>query len=187
MTKIGIILGSTRPGRVGAQVAAWAAETAAKHGHTDVELVDLAEQALPVFDEPRSPLTGSYAYAHTRAWSARIAAFDAYVFVTPEYNRSMPSVLKNAIDYLYREWNDKAAGIVSYGSAAGGARAAEQLRLVAGALHMPVVRTEVNLSLATDFEAFTTFTPAERQAATLQQLLTEVVAWSDALAPLRRA
>ncbi|MGW0664373.1 NADPH-dependent FMN reductase [Streptodolium elevatio] len=186
MTKIGIILGSTRPGRVGPQVAAWAVETAKKRDDAEIELIDVADHELPLFDEPRSPLLGDYEHAHTRAWSARISEFDAYVFVTPEYNRSIPPALKNAIDYLYREWNNKVAGVVSYGSTAGGARAAEQLRLVAGALHMATVRTEVNLSLATDFEAYTMFTPGERQTAMLQQLLTEVVTWADALAPLRR-
>ncbi|WP_436778137.1 NADPH-dependent FMN reductase [Yinghuangia sp. YIM S09857] len=186
MTNVGIILGSTRPGRLGPQVAEWVAETGRKHCGVDVEIVDIADHALPIFDEPRSPLSGDYEHAHTRAWSTTINAFDAYVFVTPEYNRSIPSALKNAIDYLYSEWNNKAVGFVSYGSTAGGARAAEQLRLIAGALQLAAVRTEVNLSLATDFEGFSTLNPGPRPPIALQQLFTEVVAWADALAPLRR-
>ncbi|MFG3707231.1 NADPH-dependent FMN reductase [Micromonospora sp. NPDC047670] len=186
MTDIGIIVGSTRPGRVGRQVAEWVAEHGRKRDGIDVELVDIEDYGLPVFDEPRSPLLGDYAHAHTRAWSSKIADFDGYVFVTPEYNRSIPSALKNAIDYLYGEWNNKAAGFVSYGSSVSGARAVEHLRLIAASLQLAGVRTQVSLSLGTDFEAFTTFTPGERQDAALQQLFTEVVAWAEALAPLRR-
>ncbi|MFH9733853.1 NADPH-dependent FMN reductase [Streptomyces sp. NPDC017260] len=106
--------------------------------------------------------------------------------VTPEYNRSIPSALKNAIDFLYREWNNKAAGFVSYGSNVGGARAVEHLRLVTAGLQLAGVRTQVSLSLATDFAAFTTFTPSEHHNTVLRQLVTEVAAWADVLAPLRR-
>ncbi|MGW0435705.1 NADPH-dependent FMN reductase [Micromonospora sp. NPDC003197] len=187
MTNIGVILGSTRPGRVGHQVAEWVTEQGSKFDGIDVELVDIADYHLPLFDEPQSPLLGSYAHAHTRKWSNKVAEFDGYVFVTPEYNRSIPSALKNAIDYLYREWNNKAAGFVSYGSQVGGARAAEQLRLITAGLQLAGVRTQVSLSLATDFEAFATFTPDDRHNAMLRQLLTEVAAWADAFAPLRRS
>lgn len=184
MTRIGVILGSTRPGRLGGQVAEWTAGAGKARADADVELVDLADYALPIFDEPRSPLLGEYEHAHTRAWSAKIAAFDAYVFVSPEYNRSIPSALKNALDYLYGEWNNKAAGFVTYGSTSG-VRAAEHLRLITGALGVAAVRTQVNLSLSTDFESFATFAPTGRQDATLQRMYAEVVAWADALAPLR--
>lgn len=186
MTSIGIILGSTRPGRVGRQVAEWVVEHGSKRDDVDVELVDVEDYGLPVFDEPQSPLFGNYAHAHTRAWSDKISEFDGYIFVTPEYNRSIPSALKNAIDYLYREWNDKAAGFVSYGSNVGGARAVEHLRLIAAALQLADVRTQVSLSLATDFEGFKVFRPEERQHAMLQQLFSEVITWADALAALRR-
>jgi NAD(P)H-dependent FMN reductase len=186
MTNIGIILGSTRPGRVGHQVAEWVAEQGGQHDGIDVEVVDIEDYGLPVFDEPQSPLLGSYAHAHTQQWSKRIAEFDGYVFVTPEYNRSIPAALKNAIDYLYGEWNNKAAGFVSYGSNVGGARAVEHLRLIAAGLQLAGVRTQVSLSLATDFAAFTTFTPGDRHNTMLRQLFTEVTAWTDALAPLRR-
>ncbi|MFY1691739.1 NADPH-dependent FMN reductase [Plantactinospora sp. WMMB782] len=186
MTRIAVIVGSTRPGRVGRQVADWVAGHGGKRDDVDVEVVDIADYALPLYDEPRSPLLGGYEHEHSRAWSGRIAGFDGYVIVTPEYNRSIPSALKNAIDYLYREWNNKAAGFVGYGSTVSGARAVEHLRLIAAAVQMATVRTQLNLSLATDFEAFTTFSPAPGHEATLGQLFTEVVAWADALAPLRR-
>ncbi|PSK67515.1 Chromate reductase [Micromonospora sp. MH33] len=185
MTRIAIIVGSTRPGRVGRQVADWVAEHGRKRQDVEVEIVDVADYALPVFDEPNSPLMGLYEHEHTRAWSAKVAEFDGYVFVTPEYNRSIPSALKNAIDYLYKEWNNKAAGFVAYGSTVSGARAVEHLRLIGAGLQLAGVRTQLNLSLVTDFESFTTFVPTERHEATLAQLFTEVVAWAEALAPLR--
>jgi len=187
MARIGIILGTTRPGRVGPQVAAWVHQVAQGHADAEFELVDIADYDLPLFDESRSPLLGDYEHAHTRKWSAKIAELDGFVFVTPEYNRSIPSSLKNAIDYLYAEWTDKAAGIVAYGSNVSGARAVEHLRLIAAGLHIATVRTQLNLSLVTDFEAFTTFTPSDRHTATLRQLLTEVMAWTRALVPLRAA
>ncbi|MFC7544958.1 NADPH-dependent FMN reductase [Plantactinospora sp. GCM10030261] len=186
MTNIGIILGSTRPGRVGHQVAEWVAKHGSQLDSLDVEVVDIKDYSLPVFDEPQSPLLGSYAHPHTREWSQKIAEFDGYVFVTPEYNRSIPSALKNAIDYLYGEWNNKAAGFVSYGSNVGGARAVEHLRLITAGLQLAGVRTQVSLSLATDFAAFTTFTPGDHHNAMLHRLFAEVTGWADALAPLRR-
>ena len=106
-------------------------------------------------------------------------------FVTPEYNHSTSGVLKNAIDYLYAEWNNKAMGVVSYG-AVGGARAAEHLRLIAGELQMADVRTNVALSLFNDFEDFTRLAPGPYQREALETLLGQVIAWSEALAPIRR-
>lgn len=185
MTRIGVILGSTRPGRLGRQVAEWVVEAANSTEFAHAELVDIADFALPIFDEPRSPLFGEYQHEHTRVWSAKVSAFDAYIFVSPEYNRSVPSALKNAIDYLYAEWADKAAGFVTYGSTAAGARAAEHLRLITGAVGIAAVRTQVNLSLSADFESFSTFAPTSRQDATLQQMFGEVAGWADALAALR--
>lgn len=185
MTRIGIILGSTRPGRVGVQIANWLEqETQAIDGAT-FELVDLADRPLPMFDESKSPLLGEHDNEHTRSWSATIAQFDGFVFLTLEYNRSIPAALKNAIDFLYHEWRNKPAGIVSYGSQVSGARAAEHLRLVAAGLNMPTVATQLALSLVTDFEAFTTFTPTDRHRTVLRQLLGELISWSNALAPLR--
>lgn len=185
MTKIGIILGSTRPGRNGKAVADWVYQLASQRDDATFELVDLLDYPLPHLDEPYSPATQQYQNEHTKQWSAKIASFDGYVFVTPEYNHSISGVLKNAIDYLYLEWNNKAVGIVSYGGV-GGARAAEHLRLIAGELQMADVRSQVTLSLMTEFENFSVFKPGEYQLPALQSLLDQLVAWSNALAPLRR-
>jgi NAD(P)H-dependent FMN reductase len=184
MTKIGIILGSTRPGRNGEAVAKWVLDVASKRTDAEFELVDLLDYPLPHLDEALSPKMGKYAHAHTIAWAEKIASFDGFVMVTPEYNHSTSAVLKNAIDYLYAEWNNKAVGFVSYGGA-GGARAVEHLRLVAGELMMADVRAQVALSLLTDFENFSKFLPHERQEQALNTVLDEVVAWSGALAHLR--
>jgi NAD(P)H-dependent FMN reductase len=186
MTRIGVILGSTRPGRRGEVVAQWVMDLAHQRDDADFELIDLADYPLPHLDEPLPPTMGNYQNEHTKAWGAKISGFDGFVFVTPEYNHSTSGVLKNALDYLYAEWNNKAMGVVSYG-VVGGARAAEHLRLVAGELQMADVRTNVALSLFTDFENWTDLRPGPHQADVLNTLLGEVIRWSDALAPLRVA
>jgi NAD(P)H-dependent FMN reductase len=185
MTRIGIILGSTRPNRNGEQVARWVQDIASRRSDAEYELVDLRDYPLPHLDEPLPPSMGQYQNEHTKAWAAKIASFDGFVMVTPEYNHSTSGVLKNAIDYLYAEWNNKAVGFVSYGSV-GGARAAEHLRLVAGELQMADVRQQVALSLLTEFENFSVFRPGDYNVAALDTLLDQVVAWSTALAPLRQ-
>ena len=184
MIRIGVILGSTRPGRRGEQVARWVMDQAKSRRDAEFELVDLADYPLPHLDEPLPPSMGQYQNPHTQDWAATIARFDGFVFVTPEYNHSTSGVLKNALDYLYAEWNNKAMGVVSYG-AVGGARAAEHLRLIAGELQMADVRTNVALSAFTDFENFTDLKPGAHQGQALDKLFDEVVAWSEALAPLR--
>lgn len=185
--KIGIILGSTRPGRKGEQVAQWVLEQARKRGDADYELIDLADFSLPHLDEPVPPSAQQYANAHTKAWSATIDSFDGFVIVTPEYNRAPSGVLKNALDYLYREWNDKAVGFVSYGAQASGLRAVEQLRLVAGELQMADVRTSVGISLLTDFENYTTMKPIPHHEPVLNTMLDQLVAWAGALREVRAA
>ncbi|GGO09584.1 hypothetical protein GCM10010116_19340 [Microbispora rosea subsp. aerata] len=188
MIKIGILLGSTRPGRRGEQVATWVHQRASHRTDAEFELIDLRDHPLPHLDEPTPALLsqGRYEHEHTRAWSATIASCDGFVMVTPEYNQSIPGVLKNAIDYLYAEWNNKAAGFVSYG-VVGGARAVAQLRLICGALRMADVAPQVTLPLLTEFEDHTVFTPSAESVAALDTLLDHVVAWSTALAPLRAA
>jgi NAD(P)H-dependent FMN reductase len=185
MTRIGIILGSTRPNRNGEQVATWVYDIASRRSDAEFELVDLRDYPLPHLDEPLPPSMGQYQNEHTRQWADKIASFDGFVIVTPEYNHSTSGVLKNAIDFLYAEWNNKAVGFVSYG-AAGGARAAEHLRLVAGELQMADVRQQVVLSMFTEFENFSAFKPGGHNLAALDVLLDQVVAWSAALAPLRQ-
>lgn len=140
-----IILGSTRPGRAGAAVTEWFTEQARAHGGFVVDVVDLAEVDLPLFDEPNHPMTGTYVHEHTRAWSARVARANAFVLVTPEYNNGYPAVLKNALDYLNREWNYKAVGFVSYGGVSAGLRAVHQLKQVVTALRMVPVTDAVSI------------------------------------------
>src|SRR5947209_12901594 len=144
MLKIGIIIGSTRPGRNGEAVAKWVYENAKKRSDAEFELVDIKDFNLPLLDEPVPPSMGHYSKPHTKVWAAKIDSFDAYVFVTPEYNHGTSAALKNAIDFLFKEWNNKAAGFVGYGSALG-ARAVENLRLVMGELQVADVRAQVGL------------------------------------------
>lgn len=184
MIKLAIIIGSTRPGRNGEAVARWVHGIAKKRSDAEFELVDIKDFNLPLLDEPIPPSQGKYSLPHTKAWAAKIASFDAYVFVTPEYNHGISGALKNAIDFLYAEWNNKAAGFVSYGSA-GGARAVEQLRLVMAELQIADVRAQVMLSLFTDFENFTVFKPAPHQKDAVTAMLDQVIAWGRALKTLR--
>jgi NAD(P)H-dependent FMN reductase len=186
MPRIGIILGSTRPNRLGDQVARWVFGLASQRDDAEYELVDLRDYPLPHLDEPLPPSFGQYANDHTKEWAQKIASFDGFVIVTPEYNHGTSGVLKNALDYLYAEWNNKAVGFVSYGQV-GGARAAEHLRLVAAELQMADVRQQVALSLITEFENFSVFKPGAYNVGALHTLLDQVVAWSAALAPLRNA
>ncbi len=141
-----IIIGSTRPGRVGPAIARWFADAAVADGRFDVELIDLAEVNLPLLDEPNHPIQGRYEHEHTRRWSATIQAADALVFVVPEYNHSFNAATKNAIDYLYHEWRYKPVGIISYGGPIMGTRAAQHLKTVFSALRM-VHAGDVSISL----------------------------------------
>jgi NAD(P)H-dependent FMN reductase len=186
MTRVAIILGSTRPGRVGEQVARWAYDVAKRRSDAEYELVDIADYGLPLLDEPIPPSRGQYSKPHTKRWAAKIDSFDAFVFVTPEYNHGISGALKNAIDFLYREWNDKAAGFVGYGSA-GGTRAVESLRLVMGELQVADVRNQVQLSLRTDFESYTKFKPQPHHEKALGELLDQLSKWAAALKAVREA
>jgi NAD(P)H-dependent FMN reductase len=128
---------------------------------------------------------GQYSKEHTKRWAAKIDSFDAYVFVTPEYNHSTSGALKNAIDFIYKEWNNKAAGFVSYGSA-GGARAVEHLRLIMAEMQVATVRAQVMFSLMTDFENFSTFKPAAQHESSLKGMLDQLVSWGTALKTVRK-
>lgn len=185
MLKVAIIIGSTRPGRVGEAVARWVYEIAQKRSDASFELVDIRDFNLPLLDEPVPPSQGQYSQPHTKAWAAKVDSFDAYVFVTPEYNHGISGALKNALDFLYREWNNKAAGFVGYGSA-GGVRAVESLRLVMGELQVADVRAQVALSLFTDFENFSVFKPASYHENSVNAMLDQVIAWGGALQALRK-
>src|SRR5712671_1506160 len=184
LIKVAVICGSTRPGRNGAAVAGWVFEVAKKRSDAQFELVDIQDYRLPLLDEPAPPSMGQYSKPHTKAWAAKIDNFDAYVFVTPEYNHGIPGALKNAIDFLFAEWNNKAAGFVSYGGA-GGARGVEQLRLVLAEVQIATVRNQVLLSMFTDFENFSVFKPAAHHEKSVNAMFDQVIAWGGALKALR--
>jgi NAD(P)H-dependent FMN reductase len=186
MQRVAIITGSTRPGRKSEAVARWVCDVAVKRSDASYEIVDIASFDLPHLDEPMPPAMNQYSKPHTKKWAAKIDTFDAFVFVTPEYNHSTSGVLKNAIDFLFREWNDKAAGFVGYG-AVGGARAVEHLRLIMGEIKIADVRSQVALSLYDDFESFTTLKPRARQEAAVHAMLDELLAWGQALKTMRAA
>ena len=182
--KVAIIIGSTRPGRNGEAVGRWIYEKAKNRDDAEYELVDIKDYNLPLLDEAIPPSMGRYSNEHTKIWSTKIDSFDAYVFVTPEYNHGIPGALKNAIDFLFKEWNNKVAGFVGYGSA-GGVRAVEQLRLVMAEVKVATVRAQVQLSLFTDFENFSTFKPHEIHVKSTNNMLDEVISWASAMKTLR--
>lgn len=183
MVKIGIIIGSTRPGRVGEAVAKWVFEQSKSRSDAEFELIDIKDYDLPILDEPVPAAAQQYTKEHTKKWAAKIAELDGFLFVTPEYNHSTSAALKNAIDYLFLEWNNKAAGFVSYGSI-GGARAVEALRPIMAQLKIADVREQVMLSLFDDFENGA-FKPNPRHEKTVQTVFDQVISWSTALKTVR--
>jgi len=184
MVRIAVVAGSTRPGRHSRQVADWVLQRAGKRAGATFDLLDLADFNLPLLDEPMPPSRGNYQHEHTKRWAAAVNGFDGYLFVTAEYNHSVPGALKNALDFLYAEWNNKAAGFVSYGSA-GGIRAVEHLRLIAAELQMADVRAQVSLPFATEFQGYAAFTPSETAEQALQTLFDQLISWSEALQAVR--
>lgn len=184
MARIGIIIGSTRPGRVGEAVARWIHAKAQQRGTADYELVDLADFQLPHLDEALPAAMGQYTQAHTKKWAETIASFDGFILVTPEYNHSTSGALKNAIDFVGSEWYNKAAGFVGYG-VYGGVRAIEHLRLVFSQLQVATVTAAATFNLMTDFENMSTFQPAAYHEASVAALFDQVEAWSDALSEVR--
>ncbi|RWZ59347.1 NADPH-dependent oxidoreductase [Labedella populi] len=182
--KIAIILGSTRPGRNGKGVADWVFAKASERTAADYELIDLLDYPLPHLDEAVPPSMGQYTNDHTKQWAQKIASFDGFIFVTPEYNHSTSGVLKNAIDYVYAEWNNKAAGFVAYGSL-GGARAIEHLRGISAELQLADVRQQLSFSLFTDFENFSTFAPGPQHDGAAVVLFDQLEAWAGAMKTLR--
>jgi NAD(P)H-dependent FMN reductase len=185
MLNIGIIVGSTRPGRNGLAVAQWVHTKASARGDATFELVDLVDYNLPLLDEPVPPAMGSPAKEHTKRWGAKIASFDGFVFVTPEYNHGPSAALKNALDFLFREWCNKSVGFVGYGGS-GATRSIEMLRAICSNLELADVRVAVGLTLMQDFENFSTFKPQAHHEKTLMQLIDQVLAWAGALQPLRK-
>ncbi|MFE2998730.1 NADPH-dependent FMN reductase [Nocardia sp. NPDC059246] len=179
---VAIIVGSTRPGRKSESVARWIHESAQGRDDAIFEIVDLDDCGLPLLDEPQAARSGVYANAYTRAWSERIGAFDAFIFVTPEYNGSIPGVLKNAIDFLYHEWCGKVAAFVGYGYR-GGARAIDHLRQVMNDLTVIDVPTALELCIFEDFKNHTLFVPRAEQSANLDVVLDELIGQSALAKP----
>lgn len=187
MVHIKIITGSVRPTRFNLQVAEWLYGIARKRKDAKVELLDLAKINLPFLDEPKSPMYGEYTKPHTKKWSKQIAEGDGFVWVTPEYNHSVSPVLKNAIDFLHHEWNWKPVALVSYGGIAGGSRAAEHLRAVAGELKMYDLREQVLLpNYWNNLDKQGKYQFTKEQAEEAGELLDSLVFWSEKMKPARR-
>ncbi|MCW2526443.1 MAG: NADPH-dependent reductase [Pseudonocardiales bacterium] len=183
--RLTVIIGSTRPGRVGPSVADWFRQRAIAEGGFEVDLVDLADVALPLLDEPHHPKLGRYVHEHTKAWSATIDRADAIVWVMPEYNHSFNAAMKNAIDYLHQEWPNKPVGLVSYGGVAAGTRAVQALKPVLAALKMVPLVESVNIPFVHSLIKDGQFDAPDSVNAGADVLLGELVRWTAALQPLR--
>lgn len=184
--KLQVIICSTRPGRVGPSVAKWFAEFAATYDGFDTTLVDLADFELPVYDEPQHPRLQDYRHEHTKRWSASVSAADAYVFVTPEYNYCPPPSFINALNYVYKEWNYKPCGFVSYGGVSGGMRAVQvEKQLVTTLKMMPMVEGVAIPMVATLLDEAKVFTSNPLIDDSAQAMLAELHKWAMALAPMR--
>lgn len=184
--KLHIIICSTRPGRVGPAVAHWFHDFARQHGGFDAELVDLADFNLPVYDEPAHPRMQQYQHEHTKRWGKSVAAADAYVFVTPEYNYSPPPSLVNALDFVYREWNYKPCGFVSYGGVSGGLRATQMARLHVTTLKMMPMMEGVTVPMvASHIDDSGVFGSNELIDVSAKTMLDELLRWAEALRPMR--
>lgn len=185
MTHIQIIVGSTRPGRIGRPIADWLFDLSDAVTDASFELVDIQDFALPLMDEPRHPRLSQYEHEHTRRWSERITQADGYVFVTPEYNHSFPASLKNAIDYLHSEWMFKPAGFLSYGGIAAGTRAVQHLKTVLAAFQMIPVLEGVNVPMVFSLmDQEKRFRPNDEIAVAARLMLERTVAWANHQAPL---
>ena len=186
MPVLQILIASTRPGRIGPTVADWVRQRAEAHGGFDVEVVDLAEVNLPLFDEPNHPRLGQYTHEATKRWSATVARADAFVFVMPEYNHSFNAALKNALDHLFTEWGDKPVAFVSYGGISGGLRAVAAIKPVVAALRMVPVLEGVTLPMVFSRITEGTFASDEGTDQAASAMLGELARLSDLLAPARQ-
>ncbi|MEL0625703.1 NADPH-dependent FMN reductase [Salinibacterium amurskyense] len=184
MTKIAIITGASRPGSVNQSVAEWVLAQVSTRDDAEFELVNIADFDLPMLDEPYPAAYQNYQNDHTKAWSAKISEFDGFIFVAHEYNHTAGPVLVNALSFLNAEFNNKAAGFVSYGSM-GGVRAVEHLRGVLSELQVAHVQRSVMFSLFTDFENFSVFAPTEQNAGTLAPMVDQLTAWTRGMASVR--
>jgi len=185
MDRLGVVLVSTRQGRVGAPVTDWFLEQAREHGGFDVEAIDLERVDLPLLSEPNHPRLKKYTQEKTRAWSRTVSALDALVFVSPEYNFGTPPSLVNALDHLYGEWNYKPAGLVTYGGISGGLRAAQMTRLLLTSFKIVPIVEQVIIPFVAQAVADGVFTATETHAKSAKVMLDELVRWTAALRTLR--
>ncbi len=182
-----IVIASTRPGRVGLPVARWFADEATRHGGFAVEVVDLAEVALPFFDEPHHPRLRRYEHEHTRRWSATVSRADAFAFVVPEYNFGFNAVIKNALDFLHHEWHYKPVGFVSYGGVSGGTRAVQMLKQVVTTVKLVPLAEAVSLPFVAELLGPDGgVEPNDTMTAAASSMLDELARVTGALAPLRQ-
>jgi NAD(P)H-dependent FMN reductase len=186
MSKLSVVIGSTRPGRVGLPIGQWFFERAKLHGKFEVQLLDLKELGLPLLDEAKHPRLGEYEHEHTKAWSRLVAASDAFVFVTPEYNFSAPPALLNALDYLYNEWAYKPAGFVSYGGQSGGIRAVQMLKQPLISMKVVGIPEAVVIPFFSQLMSDGAFKATESHDKSAATMLDELSRWSEALAVLRK-
>lgn len=186
MFQLKIIIASTRPERKGISVANWFIEIARKNTNFNVEVLDLAEINLPLIDEPNHPKLQRYTKEHTKQWSKSIDTADAFVFVIPEYNYSMPPTLLNAIDFLFKEWNYKPAGLVSYGGISGGLRSAQMCKFVMTTVKMVPLFEGVSIPFfANQIDENGKFHPNEPETKSADIMLLELLKWTEALKPMR--
>jgi NAD(P)H-dependent FMN reductase len=187
MSKLLVVIVSTRTGRKGLPVGKWFIERARAHGKFEVDVADLKEIDLPLLDEPEHPRLGKYQYEHTKQWSAKVSPADAFVFVTPEYNHGASPSLINALDYLAKEWAYKPAAFVSYGGLSGGTRGVVMAKSVMTTARMMPIPDAINLPFIDQhFGEDGAFHPPEKAEAAVGPLLDELKRWSDALATMRR-
>jgi NAD(P)H-dependent FMN reductase len=187
MPKLQIIITSTRPGRVGLPVGQWFAEQARAHGGFDVEVLDLAEIALPLMDEPKHPRLREYVHQHTKDWSATIDSGDAYVFVMAEYNYGMTAPMKNAIDYLNQEWQHKPVGFVSYGGVSAGTRAVQMAKQVVSTLKMVPMFEAVSIPFVAQFlDDERRLKPNDVMTTAADAMLDELLRYAEALSVLHK-
>lgn len=185
LPKLYVITVSTRPGREGVPLSDWILERARAHGGFEVELVDLREVNLPMFDEPRHPRLRTYEHEHTKRWSAKIDAADAFIFVTPEYDHGTPPSLINALIYLSQEWAHKPVGFVSYGGPAGGTRAVQMVKPILTSLKLVPLFESVIAPMFTKSIADGKFNASELQETQGRGMLDALAKWVNALAPMR--
>ena len=186
MPRLQVVIASTRPGRAGLPIGNWIYERAQRHGAFEVELIDLAEVNLPFLDEPNHPRLRRYTKQHTKDWSARIESGDAFIFVTPEYNYSMPPTLLNALDFLFFEWHHKPAGFVSYGGMAGGSRSVQMSKQVITTLGMTPMMQTVAIPFYNNFIIDGVFQPNDAMEKGAEGMLGELAQMEAALSGLRQ-